>query len=192
MVRSFQKMTRRLSYMLCALALSQAAVAAPPSATLNARLLAAHNSARKAVDVAPLVWSDALASSAREWAVSLARTGRFEHAKQPSGKAAQGENLWMGTSAAYTPEDMVGSWTSEKKYYARGIFPKVSTTKSWADVGHYTQMIWHNTTAVGCALVAGDGDDYLVCRYSPAGNWIGQDPQGNRASEKQTIKKKAK
>jgi len=48
------------------------------------------------------------------------------------------------------------------------------STGNWADVGHYTQMIWKNTTAVGCAVATGGGMDPLVCRYSPSGNFIGQ------------------
>jgi uncharacterized protein YkwD len=172
------------------LLVASAASAAPP--TLNTRLLEAHNAARKAVGAAPLVWSDTLASDARGWAQKLAQTGQFEHAPQPKGASAQGENLWMGTVFAYSPEDMVGAWTAEKQYYRRGLFPKVSTTGAWSDVGHYTQMIWHNTTRVGCAVANSESDEYLVCRYSPPGNWLGQDPQGIAVSSKQSIKKKSK
>ncbi len=167
-----------------------AASAAPP--TINMRLLEAHNIARKAVGAAPLIWSDALAKDARGWAQKLAQTGQFEHAPQPKGAGAQGENLWMGTVFAYSPEDMIGAWTAEKQYYRRGPFPKVSTTGAWSDVGHYTQMIWHSTTHVGCAIARSEGDEYLVCRYSPPGNWIGQDPQGSATLTKQNIRKKSR
>jgi Cysteine-rich secretory protein family len=163
--------------MITCLLAATSASAAPPA--ISVRLLEAHNVARKAVSAAPLIWSDALANDARGWAQTLAQTGRFEHAPRLKGTAAQGENLWMGTVFAYSPEDMVRTWTSEKRYYRRGIFPKVSTTGAWNDVGHYTQMIWHNTTHVGCAIARSEGDEYLVCRYSPPGNWIGQDPQSS-------------
>ncbi len=176
--------------MLTIILTATAASAAPPPA--NVRLLEAHNVARKAVGVTPLVWSDALANDARKWAQKLAQTGQFEHAPQPKGPSAQGENLWVGTVFAYSPDDMVGAWTAEKQYYRRGRFPKVSTTGAWADVGHYTQMIWHNTTSVGCAIARSEGDEYLVCRYSPPGNWISQDPQGASILPKQNIKKKSK
>ena len=163
--------------MITCLLAATSASAAPPATSV--RLLEAHNVARKAVGATPLIWSDALANDARGWAQKLAQTGRFEHAPRLKGTAAQGENLWMGTVFAYSPEDMVRAWTSEKRYYRRGIFPKVSTTGTWNDVGHYTQMIWHNTTHVGCAIARSEGDEYLVCRYSPPGNWIGQDPQSS-------------
>lgn len=178
-------------YLIAVFLLSATATSAAPP-TINMRLLEAHNAARKAVGAAPLIWSDVLASDARVWAQKLAQTGKFEHAPQPKGKPAQGENLWMGTANAYSAEDMVDAWIGEKQYYRRGLFPKVSTTGAWSDVGHYTQMIWHNTTHVGCAIARDNEDEYLVCRYSPPGNWIGQDAQGTATQLKQNIKKKSK
>ena len=178
-------------YLMIACLLTATTASAAPPAT-SVRLLEAHNVARKAVGAAPLIWSDALANDARRWAQKLAQTGQFEHAPQPKGAGAQGENLWMGTVFAYSPEDMVGAWTAEKRYYRRGIFPKVSTTGTWGDVGHYTQMIWHSTTHVGCAIARSEGDEYLVCRYSPPGNWIGQDSQGPATPARQNIRKKSK
>jgi hypothetical protein len=41
-------------------------------------------------------------------------------------------------------------------------------------VAHYVQIVWRGTRAVGCAMASGASDDYLVCRYSPAGNVVGQ------------------
>jgi hypothetical protein len=35
-------------------------------------------------------------------------------------------------------------------------------------------MAWRNTMTVGCALASNRDNDYLVCRYSPAGNVVGQ------------------
>ena len=149
-------------------------------AKLNERLLAAHNRERAAAGVPALVWSDALAADARLWAEKMAQTREFEHAPTRTGKDDQGENLWMGTKGAYSPDDMVGSWIDEKKLFKRGPFPKVSTSGNWVDVGHYTQLIWHNSVSVGCAVSQSPEDDYLVCRYSPPGNWMGQDPLGAR------------
>jgi hypothetical protein len=68
---------------------------------------------------------------------------------------------------------MVDTWGAEKKFFREGLFPDCRTNKS-AVIGHYTQMVWRNTQAVGCALVSSDHNDYLVCRYSPPGNVTGQ------------------
>ncbi len=143
----------------------------------NVRLLNAHNAERVKMGVPSVAWSPALAADALLWARVLARSGRFEHATPERGDKAQGENLWSGSKNAYTPEEMVGLWIDEKEDYRRGIFPAVSRTRNWVDVGHYTQLIWATTTHVGCAVATGIEDDVLVCRYGPAGNIMGHDPQ---------------
>lgn len=83
----------------------------------------------------------------------------------------------MGTRRAFGVEGMVGAWASEKRLFVRGVFPGVSRTGNWIDVGHYTQMIWPATQRIGCALASTGRTDYLVCLYSPAGNidsrWVG-------------------
>ena len=159
-----------------ALALAAAAPATPQPAPLSfdQRILAAHNAERVRLGSKPLVWSPELAAHARVWAEELARKNMFEHAPEKAGAPPEGENLWMGTARAYSPEQMVGSWTGERPLYKPGKFPNVSTSGKWEDVGHYTQLIWAKTTHIGCALVANRTDDYLVCRYSPPGNWIGE------------------
>lgn len=138
-----------------------------------ARILAIHNAERQRAGVAPLVWDARLAAGAEAYARELATTGPLRHSSRES-RPGQGENLWMGTRGAYSPEDMVGSWAGERSYFRPGIFPNVSTSGNWSDVAHYTQMIWRGTTAVGCAIGRSPGTDYLVCRYTPAGNVTGQ------------------
>jgi hypothetical protein len=34
--------------------------------------------------------------------------------------------------------------------------------------------VWRGTTQIGCALASSAEDDFLVCRYAPAGNILGQ------------------
>lgn len=143
------------------------------SANITTRLLAAHNRERAAVGVPPLRWDPALAAAAAAYGPALAATGRMVHSNRAS-RPGQSENLWMGTSGAYSPEQMVGSWASERKWFRPGIFPNVSTTGNWVDVSHYTQMIWRTTTSVGCAVHRSRGMDYLICRYSPRGNQDGR------------------
>src|SRR3546814_3703766 len=77
---------------------------------------------------------------------------------------------------------MVRSWTDEKRYFRRAALPKFSTTGRWSDVGHYTPIIWHSTTAVGCVIAVSQSDEYLVCRYTTPGIVYGRDPLG-RAEE---------
>lgn len=141
------------------------------------RLLAAHNRERAALDVPALIWSDRLAADAESWGRHLARIGYLEHYEEMSyDPDAQGENLWAGTRGYFSPEDMVGLWLAEKDNYQSGIFPFVSRTGRLEDVGHYTQIIWRDSTHVGCAVIEGHADEFLVCRYSTGGNVIGERP----------------
>lgn len=137
-------------------------------------MVTAHNAVRARVGVGPLVWSDPLAAVAQNWADTLVARGRFEH----SPNDALGENLFelQGTGAvvAATPEQVVEDWASEARDYDY-------RSNSCRDVcGHYTQIVWRGTRAVGCAVARGAGGlgrrEVWVCEYDPAGNWRGQRP----------------
>ncbi len=145
----------------------------PTHENLPARLLAVHNRERASLGIPPLVWDPALAAAASAYGRQLIPLGKLRHSPADS-RLGQGENLWMGTHGAYALERMAQGWAEEKRIFRAGNFPEVSTSGKWADVGHYTQMIWRRTTRVGCALEQGKKWDYLVCRYSPAGNVVGQ------------------
>ena len=166
------------------LALGLAVVASPAAASsssaasdgmrdVSARILAAHNAARAEVGAPPLQWDPQLAASAASYGPALASVGRLVHSPR-QGRENQRENLWMGQAGNYLPEEMVFAWVDEKRLFQPGLFPAVSRTGNWADVAHYTQMIWKGTTHVGCAIHTQGGWDYLICRYSPPGNRDGR------------------
>jgi hypothetical protein len=146
------------------------------AAEFPARIVAAHNAARASVGAQPLVWDNDLGSAAAAYAQWMAMTGNFQHSDR-SARHGVGENLWMGTRGAFSIEAMVGNWTSERRWFVPGVFPNVSADGNWADVAHYTQVIWPGTQRVGCALASTANTDYLVCRYGAAGNmdgkWVG-------------------
>ncbi|TGZ84780.1 PR-1-like protein [Ascodesmis nigricans] len=126
---------------------------------LKKPVLEAHNSLRKNFTAEPLTWDDDLADSAQEYAEEC----EFEH----SGISDIGENLAAGYT---TPEDAVTAWSNEEDDYKTGKITK--------DAGHFTQMVWKNTTMVGCGWKECDGilkkglkQVLLVCHYSPQGNW---------------------
>lgn len=134
--------------------------------------LQAHNTERAQFGAPALEWNNELANEAQGWADQLAREGRMRHAPINARKG-RGENLWMGTRGHFAPHQMIDSFLSEKQYFRAGTFPQVSRTGNWADVGHYTQIVWRDTREVGCAISQGRHWDVLVCRYWPAGNVIG-------------------
>jgi len=127
-----------------------------------------HNQQRMAVNLSNVTWSDSLAASAQAWAENMAVNG-FRH----SGKT--GENI---ASTSYTTSvlgRLLGLWVHEQEHYIVGCkYPDCSTTS--AEVGHYTQMVWHSTTQVGCGFAPGAnrGYNYLCCQYYKAGNIVGQ------------------
>lgn len=134
--------------------------------------LDAHNRERAQFGSAPLRWNAQLADDARIWAELLARENAMHHS--PIGRrGGAGENLWMGTAGRFGPGEMIASFASEKAFFTPGTFPRVSTTGNWADVGHYTQIVWAETRELGCASARGSRFEVLVCRYWPAGNVIG-------------------
>ena len=139
------------------------------STGFKASVVEMHNVERAEVGSAPLEWDDDLARSAAVYAQTLSRTDRFEH--DPLNRR-EGENLWMGTRAHYKLNEMIDMWSIEKK-----LLPRL---ERWHDdvhaVGHYTQMVWKDTTRVGCAIASSPDWDYLVCRYGPQGNFIGRSP----------------
>jgi hypothetical protein len=147
--------------------LPQRLMASDPMDPAQEQMLAAHNKYRSEVGVPPLSWSSELASNAQIWAEYLAtRAHRLQH----SGLAGTGENVAEWTSGHKTPSQLIDLWAEEKELFTPGIFPHVSRTGKWETIAHYSQIIWMETTQVGCGFANGDGNDYLVCLYSPQGN----------------------
>ncbi|MXP25212.1 SCP-like extracellular [Altererythrobacter indicus] len=136
-------------------------------------LLSGHNNERKRVGLPPLLWSDRLAFDAYQWAQQLAADGQLRHSSSRQ-RGNAGENLWAGTIGYYRMSDAMDAFLSERSDFKSGVFPDVSRSGNWQDVGHYTQIIWPETKEVGCALARGRSFDFLVCRYWPAGNIVGE------------------
>jgi len=161
-----------------AVLLSLAAAAPAPAQPklldpISMRILVAHNQERARFGSPPLQWDAVLAASAASYGPVLAGLGRLQHSPR-QGRPGQRENLWMGTRGYFSPEQMVGTWIAEKRFFRPGIFPNVSTTGNWLSVSHYTQLVWPTTTRLGCAIHSSRSTDFLICRYSPPGNVDGR------------------
>lgn len=134
-----------------------------------------HNKVRKDVGSPSLQWSEELAEFAQKWADHLASEGCLMQHRPHNGEWAQkyGENIFWGSASSYTPLDASESWYSEIKEYKYDVV----TMDNYYPTGHYTQMVWKNTTHVGIGVaICADGGIIIVANYDPAGNYIGQKP----------------
>ncbi|ROT39030.1 PR-1-like protein [Sodiomyces alkalinus F11] len=150
-----------------------------PEWTLNdsfvSAILSTHNTYREEHDAGKLRWNGTLAAYSEDY---LASNGdepgvcpAWEHSDTP-----YGENLAIGHCSATAA---VEAWGDERDIYD---FDDQGFSKG---TGHFTQLIWQDTTDVGCARKWCDGIPhpdsdvtlsrwYLVCEYWPPGNVMGQ------------------
>jgi uncharacterized protein YkwD len=134
-----------------------------------------HNKVRTDVGAPALQWSAELSKFAQEWADHLASDNcNMEH-RPRSGQWTQkyGENIFWGSGSSYTPLDASKSWYDEIKDYTYGPV----SGSNWYKTGHYTQMVWKNTTKVGIGVAkCSDGGIIIVANYDPPGNYMGEKP----------------
>jgi hypothetical protein len=137
-----------------------------------------------------LVWSDELASWAQSYANQLAADDpltlppydEIPHSDRNTqrGNREDGENLAATTSstvAYYVASVLETKWCQEERErYFEDDQPQYERGRGW---GHYTQIVWYETYAVGCGRAQGEsGWRYWVCHYRVDGNEIGQWPHG--------------
>ena len=134
-------------------------------------------------------------TSLKNSAASVASSCTFAH----SGWNGVGENLFVGTEAPNTNADQwksernwwiknaVSDWVYEARFvnYATGSGAVTCNEGSTGSacrskIGHYTQIMWNDSTQVGCAAQYCPGgignfssreSTLIVCHYSPQGNY---------------------
>lgn len=109
-----------------------------------------------------LTWNTSLADAASSWA----STCQWRH----SG-GATGENLALGYP---NMPSAIDAWGNE-----RTLYDFSAPTGFGHETGHFTQLVWKDTTFLGCAAVDCSGKNSLkgyvvVCEYWPPGNVVGQ------------------
>jgi len=134
-----------------------------------------HNKVRHDVGSKSLQWSNELAAYAQSWADHLSSTDCEMKHRPGKGQWAQkyGENIFWGSGEDYTALDASESWYSEIREYNYGKL----NNNNWYKTGHYTQMVWKNTTHVGIGIaICKNGSILIVANYSPSGNYLGEKP----------------
>ncbi|MEE9447869.1 MAG: CAP domain-containing protein [Arenicellales bacterium] len=128
-------------------------------------------------------------ASLQSSAASVAVGCNFEH----SDTLDVGENIFVGTGTNWTIEKAINAWANEARYLnypenAQTVSCQKegggACTTSKEQIGHYTQMVWQETTHVGCGLqicnqiTDDNGVFYSVestivfCHYSAQGNYV--------------------
>lgn len=119
---------------------------------------------RPSPPLADLQWNATVAASAQSWANQC----NFSH---PGGHG-YGENLAWGSGSYANTSVLTMLWINEHPYYN---YPNNGCAAGQV-CGHYTQIVWRNTLRFGCGTAQCGANLYLVCRYDPPGNYIGQRP----------------
>jgi uncharacterized protein YkwD len=132
------------------------------------QMVNAHNAIRSQYGVPNLTWSTQLASYAQQWANTLLQNGKFEHRSN----SPYGENLATASGQMFSPERVVNLWGAESKYYNYAS----NSCAAGQVCGHFTQIVWRNTTQVGCGVARNAQREVWVCNYNPPGNIIGRKP----------------
>uniref|UniRef100_A0A3Q3WTX0 LCCL domain-containing protein n=1 Tax=Mola mola TaxID=94237 RepID=A0A3Q3WTX0_MOLML len=132
-----------------------------------------------------MVWDDELERSATHWSEQC----QWDHGPEDL-LMSIGQNLAVHWGRYRSPAFHVQAWYDEVKDYT---YPYPHECNPWCPdrcsgpmCTHYTQLVWATTNRVGCAVhicprmnVWGEiweNSVYLVCNYSPKGNWIGEAP----------------
>lgn len=145
-------------------------------------LVAVHNCARKTVTpraaptLAGLCWDATIATAAQAYANNC----QYAH----NASTPYGENLYAGAVTSGFPTNVevaaATDWAGEDVGY------NYAANTCSGVCGHYTQMVWRTTTAVGCGLRQCTTNSpfpppftnwtLVVCNYNPPGNFTGQRP----------------
>jgi len=137
-----------------------------PSDSNLAAVLDRHNKYRCMHGVQLLKWNNAIAAKAKQWAAQT--RGQMKHSSSSfrqgvGGFSYLGENLAWGATGA----NAVDMWYNEIKLTpgGRGLVQSFS-----GGTGHYTQVVWKETSDLGCAVY----QKLIVCMYGKGGNMGGQ------------------
>lgn len=128
-------------------------------------------------DTKPLTWNDDVASLAQKWVDQYQCGAKYVASDDIYDNNYLGENFAYGFD--FESAAAVTAWFNEiTKYDWNYPFYEAAT-------GHFTQVVWADTTQVGCGY-KDCGLEYgyaIVCQYNPLGNVDYNDGKGTLFTE---------
>ncbi|CAG5110327.1 Oidioi.mRNA.OKI2018_I69.chr2.g4739.t1.cds [Oikopleura dioica] len=164
---------------------------ADPAEACDAIIL--HNTYRANHNAAPFgIPSAALCQGAQAWADSEAAANAGGHTGMThsaiSDRPGEGENMaWSSATSGFTLSAATTLWQAEDAYWNFDDHQECTMSplscpscdfgpnpNSFGDCGHFTQNVWKATTSVCVAKAVNSEGTYIVARYEPGGNIMGQ------------------
>ena len=144
------------------------------SSEQKGKFISRHNDWRKQFGTPNVTWSDSLAAYAQVWVDSLYKDScDYRHRDE----GLYGENIWASSSKKVDVIEIVDTWAEEKNNY----HGEALIGYNYQLFGHYTQVVWENTTEIGCAVAICSNGVICVCNYNPPGNMSGESPKRKSA-----------
>ncbi|XP_037339182.1 Golgi-associated plant pathogenesis-related protein 1 [Pungitius pungitius] len=131
-------------------------------ASFQKEFLETHNAYRAKHNTAKMTLNKELTTSAQKWADHLLNIAMMKHSD-----TKDGENIFSMSSSApikLTGKEAVNLWYSEIKDY------KWSSPGFQGGTGHFTQVVWKDSTELGVGLATNGKQVFVVGQYRPAGN----------------------
>ena len=134
--------------------------------------LDSHNAFRANHGAEDLTYDETLAEAAQAYAEELAATESFVHSEA----TGYGENIafYRASDPQQTIDTLEGSAFATEQWYAEINEPGYNFENPGYNTNpgtaHFTQIVWKGSERLGCGV----SGSYLVCRYEPAGNFLGE------------------
>lgn len=150
----------------------------------NDALVAQHNAFRCLHGAPPMTYDATMASTAQNWADQLKtfKNCQMIHNKCDANAnmglsmtepCPWGENIAAGPSPAFFdqfPSKAVDAWYDEiSNYKVDGPNRKIVDDPAM-HVGHFTQVVWKDSTKMGCGAAQCGASSIIVCHYMNPGN----------------------
>ncbi|XP_052276294.1 cysteine-rich venom protein latisemin-like [Dreissena polymorpha] len=126
-------------------------------------ILEAHNTVRRAVtptasNMQLMSWDESIANLAQRWAENCV----WGHDTNDTdiGRFSFGQNIAQ-SSGNLDWNKAISNWANEKNVYT------YNGDNGGKVVGHYTQIVWAESSKVGCGYARCNGRNYYVCNYGP-------------------------